>query len=64
MRFRDLPTGTILRERVNLYDNPENLRHRLTVKGMLGDYKETSYHGCMNTESSYKDDEDYYFLLE
>ena len=60
----ELPTKTALRSKVNLNSNPENLRHRLTVKGMLGDYKETSYHGCMNTESSYKDDEDYYFLLE
>lgn len=60
----ELPTKTALRSKVNLNRNPENLRHRLTVKGMLGDYKETSYHGCMNTESSYKDDEDYYFLLE
>ena len=60
----ELPTKTALRSKVNLNSNPENLRHRLTVKGMLGDYKGTSYHGCMNTESSYKDDEDYYFLLE
>lgn len=60
----ELPSKTALRNRVNLKNNPENLHRRLTVKGMLGDYKETSYHGCMNTESSYKDDEDYYFLLE
>ena len=60
----ELPTKTALRSKVNLNDNPENLHHRLTVKGMLGDYKETSYAGCMNTLSKFGDDEDYYFLLE
>ena len=60
----ELPTKTALRSKVNLNDNPENLHHRLTVKGMLGDYKETSYAGCMNTLSKFGDNESYYFLLE
>ena len=60
----ELPTKTALRSKVNLNSNPENLHHRLTVKGLLGDYKETSYAGCMDTLSKFGDDEDYYFLLE
>ena len=60
----ELPTNTALRSNVNLKDNPENLHRRLTVKGILGDYKETSYHGCMGTLSKLGDDEDYYFSIE
>ena len=60
----ELTKNTALRRDVNLFDNPQNLNKRLTVKGMLIDYKETSYHGCMETLSDYREDEDYYFLLE
>ena len=60
----ELTENTALRREVNLFDNPQNLNKRLTVKGMLIDYKETSYHGCMETLSDYREDEDYYFLLE
>lgn len=60
----ELPTKTALRTKVNLKGNPQNLHHILTVKGMLMDYKETSYAGCMSTLSKFGDDEDYYFLLE
>ena len=60
----ELTENTALRRDVNLFDNPQNLNKRLTVKGMLIDYKETSYHGCMETLSDYWEDEDYYFLLE
>lgn len=60
----ELTQNTALRRDVNLFDNPKNLNKRLTVKGMLMDYKETSYHGCMGTLSDYWEDEDYYFLLE
>ena len=60
----ELTKETALRRDVNLLDNPQNLYKRLTVKGMLIDYKETSYHGCMKTLSDYREDEDYYFLLE
>ena len=61
----ELPSKTALRSKVNLEDNPGNLHHRLTVKGMLREYKDdTGYHGCMETLSQYLDDEDYYFLLE
>lgn len=60
----ELTEKTALRREVNLFDNPQNLNKRLTVKGMLMDYKETSYHGCMETLSDYREDEDYYFLLE
>lgn len=60
----ELTEKTALRRDVNLFDNPQNLNKRLTVKGMLMDYKETSYHGCMGTLSDYWEDEDYYFLLE
>lgn len=60
----ELTENTALRREVNLFDNPQNLNKRLTVKGMLMDYKETSYHGCMGTLSDYWEDEDYYFLLE
>ena len=60
----ELTQNTALRRDVNLFDNPQNLNKRLTVKGMLMDYKETSYHGCMGTLSDYWEDEDYYFLLE
>ena len=60
----ELTENKALRRDVNLFDNPQNLNKRLTVKGMLIDYKETSYHGCMGTLSDYWEDEDYYFLLE
>lgn len=60
----ELTKDTALRRYVNLLDNPQNLNKRLTVKGMLIDYKETSYHGCMKTLSNLLEDEDYYFLLE
>lgn len=60
----ELPTGTALRNKVNLKDNPQNLYHALTVKGMLMDYKDTSYPGCTNTLSAFGDDKDYYFSLE
>lgn len=60
----ELPTGTALRSKVNLKDNPQNLYHALTVKGMLMDYKDTSYPGCTNTLSAFGDDKDYYFSLE
>lgn len=60
----ELTEKTALRRNVNLFDNPQNLNKRLTVKGMLIDYEETSYHGCMETLSDYWEDEDYYFLLE
>ena len=61
----ELPKETALQRTVNLNENPQNLHRRLTVKGMLREYNEdTGYHGCMKTESAYKDDEDYYFLLE
>ena len=60
----ELTKETALRRDVNLLDNPQNLYKRLTVKGMLMDYKETSYHGCMKTLSNLLEDEDYYFLLE
>ena len=60
----ELPTETTLRQRVNLTDNPQNLHRALTVKGMLMDYKDTSYAGCMGTLSGLGDDDDYYFLLE
>lgn len=60
----ELTEKTALRRDVNLFDNPQNLNKRLTVKGMLIDYEETSYHGCMETLSDYWEDEDYYFLLE
>ena len=60
----ELTEKTALRRNVNLFDNPQNLNKRLTVKGMLIDYEETSYHGCMETLSDYREDEDYYFLLE
>ena len=60
----ELTKDTALRRYVNLLDNPQNLNKRLTVKGMLMDYEETSYHGCMKTLSDYREDEDYYFLLE
>ena len=60
----ELTENTALSRNVNLFDNPQNLNKRLTVKGMLIDYKETSYHGCMDTLSDYREDEDYYFLLE
>lgn len=60
----ELTEKKALRRDVNLFDNPQNLNKRLTVKGMLIDYKETSYHGCMGTLSDYWEDEDYYFLLE
>lgn len=60
----ELTKNTALRRDVNLFDNPQNLNKRLTVKGMLMDYKETSYHGCMETLSKLLEDEDYYFLLE
>lgn len=61
----ELPAKTVLRENVNLYENPDNLYHRLTVKGMLREYKEdTGYHGCMGTLSGLGDDEGYYFFLE
>ncbi|MBO5083323.1 MAG: hypothetical protein J6C18_00395 [Bacteroidaceae bacterium] len=60
----ELTKDTALRRYVNLFDNPQNLNKRLTVKGMLIDYKETSYHGCMKTLSNLLEDEDYYFLLE
>mgnify|MGYP003302402851 CR=1 FL=1 len=60
----ELTENKALRRDVNLFDNPQNLNKRLTVKGMLMDYKETSYHGCMRTLSDLLEDEDYYFLLE
>ena len=60
----DLPTQTALRNDVNLKDHPDNLYRRLTVKGMLGEYKDTEYYGCNNTLSKMGDDEGYYFLLE
>ena len=60
----ELTKDTALRRYVNLLDNPQNLNKRLTVKGMLIDYEETSYHGCMKTLSDLLEDEDYYFLLE
>lgn len=60
----ELTENTALSRNVNLFDNPQNLNKRLTVKGMLIDYEETSYHGCMETLSDYWEDEDYYFLLE
>lgn len=60
----EFPTNTALRSKVNLKDNPQNLYHTLTVKGMLMDYKDTFYPGCMNTLSALRDDEDYYFSLE
>ena len=61
----ELPTKTTLRSKVNLKENPDNLYHKLTVKGMLREYKDdTGYHGCMDTKSAYGDDEDYYFQLE
>ncbi len=60
----ELTKDTALRRDVNLFDNPQNLNKRLTVKGTLIDYKETSYHGCMRTLSNLLEDEDYYFLLE
>ena len=60
----DLPTGTALREQVNLKDNPQNLYHMLTVKGKMTKFRETNYHGCMETLSKYLDDEDYYFSIE
>ena len=60
----ELTENKALRRDVNLFDNPQNLNKRLTVKGILIDYKETSYHGCMETLSDYWEDEDYYFLLE
>ena len=60
----ELPAETTLRQRVNLTDNPQNLHRMLTVKGVLRDYKDTYYAGCMETLSGLRDDEDYYFLLE
>lgn len=60
----DLPTNTALREQVNLKDNPQNLNRALTVKGKMAAFKETDYHGCMETLSKYKDDKDYYFSIE
>ena len=60
----DLPTQTALRNDVNLHDHPDNLNRRLTVKGMLGEYKGTEHYGCNDTLSKMGDDEDYYFLLE
>ena len=60
----ELTEDTALRREVNLFDNPQNLNKRLTVKGMLKKYNNTSYHGCMETLSDYWEDEDYYFLLE
>lgn len=60
----ELTQNTALRRNVNLFDNPQNLNKRLTVKGTLTDYKKTSYHGCMRTLSNLLEDEDYYFLLE
>ena len=58
----ELPTQTALKRDVNLKNHPDNLYRRLTVKGMLGEYK--GYYGCYNTLSQMGDDEDYYFLLE
>lgn len=60
----ELTQNTALRRNVNLFDNPQNLNKKLTVKGTLMDYKKTSYHGCMRTLSNLLEDEDYYFLLE
>ena len=60
----DLPTNTALREQVNLKDNPQNLNRILTVKGKMEAFRETDYHGCMETLSKYQDDEDYYFSIE
>ena len=60
----ELPAETTLRQRVNLTDNPQNLHRMLTVKGVLRDYKDTYYAGCMETLSGLRDDEDYYFLIE
>ena len=60
----ELTEDTALRREVNLFDNPQNLNKRLTVKGMLRKYNNTSYHGCMKTLSNLLEDEDYYFLLE
>ena len=60
----ELPTQTALRSKVNLKDNPENLHRMLTVKGMLMSYKDTDYHGCMETLSGLGQDESYYFRLE
>ena len=60
----ELPTQTSLRSKVNLKDNPHNLHRTLTVKGMMMDYKDTFYYGCMGTLSNLGNDEDYYFLIE
>ncbi|MBR4311923.1 MAG: hypothetical protein IKT86_01105 [Bacteroidaceae bacterium] len=60
----ELPAETTLRQRINLTDNPQNLHRMLTVKGVLRDYKDTYYAGCMETLSGLRDDEDYYFLIE
>lgn len=60
----ELPTQTALRRDVNLNDNPQNLHHTLTVKGMLMSYKDTDFHGCMETLSGLGDDEDYYYFIE
>ena len=60
----ELPTKTTLRQRVNLTDHPQNLHRMLTVKGMLMDYKDTPYAGCMGTLSGLGDDADYYFHLD
>ena len=60
----ELPTKTALREQVNLKDNPQNLNRVLTVKGRMAAYRETDYHGCMETLSKFQDDEDYYFSIE
>lgn len=61
----ELTKKTALQRDINLKDNPQNLYRLLTVKGMLREYNDdTGYHGCMDTESAYKDIEDYYFAIE
>lgn len=60
----ELPTQTALRRDVNLNDNPQNLHRILTVKGLLMSYKDTDFHGCMETLSGLGNDEDYYYLIE
>lgn len=64
----ELKNGSYIQEAVNLYNNPENLHKRLTVKGRMLPYK--SLNGCIDIPNGYTPlgdtaiIKDYYFSLE
>lgn len=64
----ELKNGSYIQEAVNLYDNPQNLHRRLTVKGVMKTHK--SLNGCIEIPNGYTHpgdtvvDKDYYFSIE